>query len=117
LRGSWVGPIWAVSFFFGLSTDTLFNALTTEIFPTAYRATISGLGSLFTAMGGALGLLLEGRLYDLLGGHGPAISALLIGVVVMVAAIAFLPEPAGKVLEEISDHPVAPFEELPAQAD
>ena len=112
-----MGPLWAVSFFFGLSTDTLFSALTTEIFPTAYRATISGLGSLFSAMGAAIGLLLEGRLYDLLGGHGPAISSLLIGIVVMVACVAFLPEPAGKILEEISDQPAAPLEELPAQAD
>ena len=107
LRGNWVGMLWAVSFFFSAATDTLFSALTTEIFPTAYRATISGLGSLFSAMGAALGLFLEGRLYDLLGGHGPAVSLLLAGVVIMVGAVALLPEPAGKVLEEISDEPLA----------
>lgn len=107
LRGNWVGMLWAVSFFFSAATDTLFSALTTEIFPTAYRATISGLGSLFSAMGAALGLFLEGRLYDLLGGHGPAISLLLAGVVIMVGAVALLPEPAGKTLEEISDEPLA----------
>jgi len=43
----------------------------------------------------------------LLGGHGPAISLLLAGVVIMVGAVALLPEPAGKVLEEISEQPLA----------
>ena len=117
LRGAWVGPLWAVSFFFSLATDTLFAALTTEIFPTAYRATISGLGSLFSAMGAALGLFLEGRLYDVLGGHGPAISVLLGGVVIMAAATTLLPEPAGKVLEDISEQPLATVPGVRASAE
>ena len=107
LRGMWIGPLWAVSFFFSLATDTLFSAMTVEIFPTAYRATISGLGGVFSAIGAASGLLLEGRLYDHFGRHGPAISVLLSAVLATVAAIAFLPEPSGKVLEEISAEPLA----------
>lgn len=115
-RGFIAGPLWAISFFFSLATDTLFSGLTTEIFPTAYRATLSGLGSLSSAMGAALGLLLEGRLYDLLGGHGPAVSVLLFGVVIMVVAVTLLPEPAGKVLEEISEQPVDQTAKIPLSA-
>jgi putative MFS transporter len=103
LRGPFMPALWAASFFFGLTTDTLLSGLSVEIFPTAYRATVGGLGSLFAALGAAIGLTLEGRFYDVLGGHGPAASVMLPGVLAMVAAVAFLPEPAGKVLEEVSE--------------
>jgi len=103
LKGSLMGPLWAVSFFFSLTTDTLLSALGAEIFPTAYRATVGALGSLFSAAGAAGSLYLEGLLYDRLGGHGPAILVPLIAVVAMFAALAFLPEPAGRTLEEISE--------------
>lgn len=105
LKGAFMGPLWAVSFFFSLTTDTLLTALGAELFPTAYRATVGALGSLFSAAGAAASLYLEGVLYDRLGGHGPAILVPLIAVLPMVVAIALLPEPAGKVLEEISETP------------
>ena len=51
---------------------------------------------------GALALTLEGRLYDHFHAHGPAIQLLLATIPITLIAILFLPEPAGKTLEEIS---------------
>lgn len=116
LKGPLIGPLWTVCFFFGLTTDTLLAALGAEIFPTAYRATVGALSSLFTAGASSVSLYLEGALYDRLGGHGPAILVPLVVVACTVAALFFLPEPAGRVLEEIADSSgaspqiVSPFE-------
>ncbi len=103
VKGLFMGLVWASCFFFGLTTDTLYSAISAEIFPTAYRATVGAIGSTITALGAAISLYFEGPLYDLLGGHGPAVSIPLVGVLLTIAAIVFLPEPAGRVLEEISD--------------
>jgi hypothetical protein len=103
VKGLFMGPFWAICFFFGLATDTLYSGISAEIFPTAYRATIGAIGTTIAALGAALSLYFEGLLYDRLGGHGPAVSVPLAGVLLAIAAIAFLPEPAGKVLEEISN--------------
>ena len=51
---------------------------------------------------GALQLALEGRLYDHFHAHGPAVQLLLCSIPVTLIAILFLPEPAGKTLEEIA---------------
>ena len=111
LKGFFMGPFWAVCFFFGLTTDTLYSGLSTEIFPTAYRATLGAIGTTVSALGAALSLYFEGSLFDFFGRHGPAVSLPLAGVIVAIAAIAFLPEPAGKVLEEISEAAPVPREE------
>jgi putative MFS transporter len=103
VKSAFIGPVWVFTFLFGLTTDTLFSGLSVEIFPTAYRATLSAVGSLFSALGAAISLYLEGFLYDFFGGHGPAVSVPMAVVLVTIAALAFLPEPAGKVLEEISE--------------
>jgi len=47
-------------------------------------------------------LLLEGHLYDHFHAHAPAIQLLLATIPITLIAILFLPEPAGKTLEEIS---------------
>jgi hypothetical protein len=73
-----------------------------EIVPTHYRATVSGLRYLVEILAGALALVLEGRLYDHFQSHGPAIQLLLISVPITLAAVLFLPEPAGKSLEEMT---------------
>ena len=51
---------------------------------------------------GALALLLEGHLYDHFQAHGHAIQWLLATIPITLIAILFLPEPAGKTLEEMS---------------
>ena len=49
-----------------------------------------------------LALALEGHLYDHFHAHGPAIQWLLATIPITLIAILFLPEPAGKTLEEMS---------------
>jgi len=73
-----------------------------EIVPTHYRSTVSGLRYLVEISAGALALALEGRLYDFFHAHGPAIQWLLASIPITIIAILFLPEPAGKTLEEMS---------------
>jgi MFS family permease len=99
----WVlAPLWSVSFFGYFSGEALLSGFTAEIVPTRYRATVSGLRYLIEIIAGSVALLLEGRLYDHFHGHGPAIQTLLIALPVTLVALAFLPEPAGKTLEEMA---------------
>jgi MFS family permease len=99
----WVlAPLWSVSFFGYFSGEALLTGFTAEIVPTRYRATVSGLRYLVEILAGSVALILEGRLYDHFHGHGPAIQALLIALPITLVALAFLPEPAGKTLEEMA---------------
>jgi MFS family permease len=95
-------PLWVLSFFGFFAGDALLAGYALEIVPTHYRATVSGLRYLVEILAGALALVLEGRLYDLFQSHGPAIQLLLVSVPITLAAILFLPEPAGKSLEEMT---------------
>jgi putative MFS transporter len=101
--GAWVVAGWIAVLFTYTGLDVLFAALGSELFPTSYRSTASGVRSAVATLGGALGLWLEGGLYTALGSHGDAISLMLLPVVLSPLIIAlFLPESAGLELEEIS---------------
>jgi putative MFS transporter len=95
-------PLWVLSFFGFFAGDALLAGFAMEIVPTRYRATVSGLRYLVELLGGAAALALEGLLYDHFQDHGPAIQLLLASVPITLAAILFLPEPAGKSLEEMA---------------
>jgi putative MFS transporter len=97
-----IPPLWIAAFFGFFSGDVLVAGFALEIVPTRYRATVSGLRYLVGIGAGAVSLALEGLLYDKLGGHGPAIQWLLAAIPITLIAILFLPEPAGKTLEEMS---------------
>ena len=91
--------------FFGYFTcDALFAGYALEIMPTAYRSTVSGLRYLVGTLAGGISLALEGQLYDYFGAHGPAIVVPLAAIPITVIAVLFLPEPAGKTLEEMTTH-------------
>jgi len=99
----WAVPVfWVLGFFGYFAADTLIAGYALEIVPTHYRATVGGLRYAIEIGVGAGALYLEGLLYDKFGGHGPAIQWLLASIPVSMIAILFLPEPAGKTLEEIS---------------
>jgi MFS family permease len=100
---AWSVPIlWVLGFFGWFAGDTLIAGFALEIVPTHYRATVGGLRYAIEIGAGATALALEGLLYDGLGGHGPAIQWLLASIPITMIAILFLPEPAGKTLEEMS---------------
>jgi MFS family permease len=98
----WVPLLWILSFFGFFSGDALIAGFALEIVPTHYRATVSGLRYLVEIVTGAVALFLEGRLYDHFHAHGPAIQWLLMTIPITLVAILFLPEPAGKTLEEMA---------------
>jgi putative MFS transporter len=102
------GPIaampvfWILGFFGFFAGDTLIAGYALEIVPTHYRATVGGLRYVTAIGAGAAALALEGPLYDLFHGHGPALQWLLASIPITLIAILFLPEPAGKTLEEMA---------------
>ena len=98
----WMPLLWVLSFFGFFSGDALVAGFALEIVPTHYRATVSGLRYLVEIGAGAISLALEGRLYDHFHAHGPAIQLLLAAIPITLIAILFLPEPAGKSLEEMT---------------
>jgi putative MFS transporter len=102
ISGWMLAPLWGLSFFGYFSGEALLTGFALEIVPTRYRATVSGLRYLVEILTGTVALLLEGRLYDHFHGHGPAIQALMIALPIALVALAFLPEPAGKTLEEMA---------------
>ncbi len=102
LGGAWLPPLWVISFFGFFSGEALISGFALEIVPTRYRATMSGLRYVTYIGAGALALALEGVLYDRFGAHGPAVQILLASLPITLIAILFLPEPAGKTLEEMA---------------
>jgi len=81
----------------------LFQALGSELFPTSYRSTASGLRQLVATLGAALGLWVEARIYAVVGSHGTAITWMLIVTpIAPIIAALFLPETANLELEEIA---------------
>lgn len=99
----WAIPLlWILAFFGFFSGDALIAGFALEIVPTQYRATVSGLRYMLEISFGAVALALEGVLYDILGSHSAAIQCLLAAIPITLIAILFLPEPAGRTLEEMA---------------
>jgi predicted MFS family arabinose efflux permease len=95
-------PLWVLAWLGFFAADTMIAGFALEIVPTQYRATVGGLRYLVEIACGAVALTLEGSLYDVFHSHGPALQWLLASVPVTLVAILFLPEPAGKTLEEMA---------------
>jgi putative MFS transporter len=105
IHWQYVAYMWAVGFLGFICADSLFAGLSAEIFPTAYRATVSGMRYLVSILCGAVSLALEGPLYNALGGHGLAVIVLLGTMPIAMIAVMKLPEPAGRSLEDIAAEP------------
>lgn len=100
----WAIPaLWVLAYFGFFCSDALVAGFAIEIVPTRYRATMSGLRYVVYVGTGALSLALEGRLFDIFLAHGPAIQWLLAALPISLVAILFLPEPAGRSLESLTE--------------
>jgi putative MFS transporter len=97
-----IPPLWVLGFLGFFSGSTLMAGFALEIVPTHYRSTVSGLRYLLEIGMGGIALLIEGHLYDRFGAHGPAIRLCLLAIPITLVAVLFLPEPAGKNLEEMT---------------
>jgi hypothetical protein len=86
-----------------MGCDVLFGALGSELFPTCYRSTASGVRLLASSVGGALGLWVESLLFPLAGSHATAITWMMAAAVVApLIILLFIPETAARELEEVS---------------
>lgn len=99
----------AGSVLFAAAGSIALGALSAELFPTQIRATSNAVLTVIAVAGSATGLVAAGVLSDQVGGLGNAIALLGIPAVIAVAAIVpFLPEAAGRRLDDISP-PSVPF--------
>jgi len=101
--GAWIILAWVVMTSGGVALDTLFGALGSELFPTSYRSTASGVRAAAGTSGGSAGLWLESQLFPLAGSHALAITWLLgLAWIAPLVVLCFLPETARRELEEIA---------------
>lgn len=94
--------VWIVANYAYIASDAMIAGFAVEIMPTAYRATVGSLRYLVQVGAGAISLALEGVWYDHFHAHGPAISISLMTIPIALLGLLFLPEPSGRVLEDIS---------------
>jgi MFS family permease len=78
---------------------------TTELFPTAWRASASSWLSAAATLGGISGLALAGTLAPRVGGIGPALALVAGAGVLAAAGSLMLPETRGLELETIAPDP------------
>jgi MFS family permease len=100
----WVVPLlWGLMVMTVTMITVLFAALGSELFPTSYRSTASGVRAIVGTIGAATGLWLEGVLFGEYGSHAAAITTMLIVAPIAPLVIGFaVPETANRELEEIS---------------
>jgi predicted MFS family arabinose efflux permease len=101
--GFWLPLVWGLMVLSLTLVLVLFAALGSELFPTSYRSTASGVRALVATLGAAFGLWLEGQLYEITGSHGRAITWMLAATPLAPLVIAlFVPETANQELEDIA---------------
>ncbi|MEQ1752695.1 MAG: MFS transporter [Micropepsaceae bacterium] len=100
--GPWLVLLWTVALFTYMAADIMIAAFGAELFPTAHRSLASSIRLFVWLTAGGLGLLFEAQLFRLFNDHGTAIALMTLSAPISIFAVAMLPEPAKKSLEEIS---------------
>jgi MFS family permease len=95
-------PAWILETFFDVAAGTILAAYSAELFPTSYRSTAGSALAVAGTTGGALGLFLEGVLYNITGSQARAVCYLTVFWIISPMIMWFLPETSGRELEEIS---------------
>ena len=80
----------------------LHSALATELFPTAYHSTAAGVREAVGTAGASLGLGILSLLYAATGSNSGSITWLLLLTPISPLILLFIPETAGRELEEIA---------------
>jgi putative MFS transporter len=81
--------------------QVLHIALATELFPTAFRSTASGIREAVATLGASFGLWILSALYTVTGSHADSITWVLVLTPIAPIVLLFIPETAGRELEEI----------------
>lgn len=98
-----VAALWGFGVFAFFAMEVVVGAWSAELFPTEQRSTASGARLAVNIVAGGAALLLQTFLYAPLGGHATSIAALLPTVLIAtLVAWIFIPETAGKTLEQIA---------------
>lgn len=98
-------PIFGVALFCFFALEVVVSAWSAELFPTAQRSTASGVRLAVNILAGGAALLVQSALFGPLGGYEWSIAILLPSVLVSAAlAYLFIPETAGRTLEDIAGH-------------
>ena len=100
--GRSIVPAWILETFFDIAAGMILSAYSAELFPTSYRSTAGSALAVAGTTGGALGLFLEGVLYNFTGSHARAVCYLTVFWIISPLIMWFLPETSGRELEEIS---------------
>ena len=82
--------------------QVLHIALATELFPTAYRSTASGVREAVATLGASIGLWTLSVLYTVTGNHVESITWVLVLTPIAPILLFFVPETAGRELEDIA---------------
>ena len=110
----YAGPAWAVALpwtamvFLNMAAGVMLRALTTELFPTAFRSAAGGTQAMLETLGVVSGLWLYSRVMDRLDDQELVIPLLSLATLVAAAAIWLVPETARRELEQISQEEPAP---------
>jgi len=99
---------WTAMVFLNMATGVMLRALTTELFPTAFRSAAGGTQALLETLGVVAGLAAYSRLMTRFDHQGLVISLLAFLTLVSAAAIWLVPETARRELEQISQEETPP---------
>lgn len=98
---------WTAMVFLNMASGVMLRALTTELFPTAFRGAAGGTQAMLETLGVVTWLFLYSRAMEWLGSQHLVIPLLSLATVVAAAAVALVPETARRELEQISDEGVS----------
>ena len=103
LVGAFVPVLWIGFIFFMMGSSVTTTSYGTELFPTRYRSTATGFRAIVAAAAGILGLSTVSLLYPIFGSNWTSIAVLCaVSLIAPVMVWLFLPETAGRRLEEIT---------------
>jgi predicted MFS family arabinose efflux permease len=99
---------WTAMVFLNMATSVMLRALTTELFPTAFRSAAGGTQAMLETLGVVAGLWLYSRLMGRMDDQEIVIPLLSLGTLVAAAAVWLVPETARRELEQINQEEPAP---------
>ncbi len=105
---------WICALFLYFASEVTLSALGAELFPTSYRSTSAAARGVINVTAGIAGLAAESALFPLVGSHAIAIIILLSIAPFATIPIIFLPETAGRSLEDVSPEVLNDLETSPS---
>jgi len=94
--------LWGGFLFTSIGALVSLGALSSELFPTAYRSTAAGATAIVATVSGVLSLVVHGWLLPFAGSPWLAVTLLLTLLFLAAPLVLLLPETGGRALEEIA---------------